>query len=172
MSRQGKIPIRVKALPGEMGAAPRTSAQGRGRNCSSTPCHSCQLTAQTGNIGAAIDSEGLDMSEAPSCSSNETPTPVCDLKTLYWACVHNDPAELQARLDAGVSPEEVSQRDSNGRVRCAGISRAAGDSSAPTPIRAESSRGCSHSLGGLDLSSQGLEQALRRCRFRGQGRGS
>ncbi|XP_021510086.1 photoreceptor ankyrin repeat protein isoform X1 [Meriones unguiculatus] len=56
------------------------------------------------------------MSEAPSCPSTETPTPGCDVKTLYWACVHNDPAELQARLDAGVSPEEASQVDSNGRT--------------------------------------------------------
>lgn len=184
--RQGKTPIRVKAFPGEMGAAPGTSAQDRGRNCPSSLCHSCQLTKegltslpQTGSRGATTDSEGLDMSEAPSCPSDETPTPVCDLKTLYWACVHNDPAELQARLDAGVSPEEVSQTDSNGRVRCPRISRAAGDSSAPTPIPAaswsgspESSRGCPHSLDGLDLSSQGLGQALGRCRFRGQGQGS
>lgn len=57
------------------------------------------------------------MSEALSCPSNETPTPGCHLKTLYWACAHNDPDELQARLDVGVSPEEVSQVDSNGRVR-------------------------------------------------------
>lgn len=57
------------------------------------------------------------MSEALPCPSTEPPTPGCDLKTLYWACVHNDPAELQARLDAGVSPEEASQVDSNGRVR-------------------------------------------------------
>ncbi|XP_055483125.1 photoreceptor ankyrin repeat protein isoform X3 [Psammomys obesus] len=28
------------------------------------------------------------MSEALSCPSTETPTPGCDLKTLYWACVH------------------------------------------------------------------------------------
>ncbi|XP_015855827.3 photoreceptor ankyrin repeat protein isoform X1 [Peromyscus maniculatus bairdii] len=56
------------------------------------------------------------MSEALSCPSNETPTPGCHLKTLYWACAHNDPDELQARLDVGVSPEEVSQVDSNGRT--------------------------------------------------------
>lgn len=59
-----------------------------------------------------------DMSEVPPCPSNKAPTPGCRLKTLYWACVHNDLHELQARLDAGVSPEEASQVDSNGRVRC------------------------------------------------------
>lgn len=58
------------------------------------------------------------MSEALPFPSNKTSTPECNLKTLYWACVHNDLAELQARLDAGVSPEEASQVDSNGRVRC------------------------------------------------------
>ncbi|XP_027251825.2 photoreceptor ankyrin repeat protein isoform X2 [Cricetulus griseus] len=56
------------------------------------------------------------MSEKLSCPSKETPTPLCNLKNLYWACVHNDPTELQARLDAGVSPEEASQVDSNGRT--------------------------------------------------------
>ncbi|XP_021073055.1 photoreceptor ankyrin repeat protein isoform X1 [Mus pahari] len=56
------------------------------------------------------------MSEALPCPSNKTPTPECNLNTLYWACVHNDLAELQARLDAGVSPEEASQVDSNGRT--------------------------------------------------------
>lgn len=121
----GKIPMRVKAFPGETGAAAGTSAQEGRRNCSSTFCHSCQsvkerltVQPQTGSRGATIDLEWLNMSEKLSCPSKETPTPLCNLKNLYWACVHNDPTELQARLDAGVSPEEASQVDSNGRVRC------------------------------------------------------
>ncbi|XP_052016336.1 LOW QUALITY PROTEIN: photoreceptor ankyrin repeat protein [Apodemus sylvaticus] len=56
------------------------------------------------------------MSEAPPCPSDKAPSPGCRLKTLYWACAHNDLAELQARLDAGVSPEEASHVDSNGRT--------------------------------------------------------
>ncbi|XP_070350237.1 photoreceptor ankyrin repeat protein isoform X2 [Equus asinus] len=55
------------------------------------------------------------MSEALSCPSNETPAPGCRLGALYWACVRNDPAQLQARLDDGVSPEEATQVDGNGR---------------------------------------------------------
>lgn len=82
--------------------------------------HSCLLNKE----GLRLEAEeprllqrGLDMSEAPPSPSNKTPTPGCNLKTLYWACVHNDLAELQARLDVGMSPEEASQVDSNGRVR-------------------------------------------------------
>ncbi|XP_014702921.3 photoreceptor ankyrin repeat protein isoform X1 [Equus asinus] len=56
------------------------------------------------------------MSEALSCPSNETPAPGCRLGALYWACVRNDPAQLQARLDDGVSPEEATQVDGNGRT--------------------------------------------------------
>uniref|UniRef100_M0R7C6 Ankyrin repeat domain 33 n=1 Tax=Rattus norvegicus TaxID=10116 RepID=M0R7C6_RAT len=56
------------------------------------------------------------MTEAPPCPGGKTPSPGCGLKTLYWACVHNDLAELQARLDVGVSPDEASQVDGNGRT--------------------------------------------------------
>ncbi|XP_008564357.1 PREDICTED: ankyrin repeat domain-containing protein 33 isoform X1 [Galeopterus variegatus] len=56
------------------------------------------------------------MSEALPCPSSETPAPGCRLGTLYWACVHNNPAQLQAILDGGVSPEEATQVDSNGRT--------------------------------------------------------
>ncbi|XP_016056529.1 PREDICTED: ankyrin repeat domain-containing protein 33 [Miniopterus natalensis] len=56
------------------------------------------------------------MSEALSCSSNETPAPDCLLGALYWACVRNDSAQLQATLDEGVSPEEATQVDGNGRT--------------------------------------------------------
>ncbi|KAM5251200.1 LOW QUALITY PROTEIN: photoreceptor ankyrin repeat protein [Hipposideros larvatus] len=55
------------------------------------------------------------MSEALSCPGNETPAPGCSLRALYWACVRND-AQLQAMLDDGVSPEEATQVDSNGRT--------------------------------------------------------
>uniref|UniRef100_A0A8C5V8Z6 Ankyrin repeat domain 33 n=1 Tax=Microcebus murinus TaxID=30608 RepID=A0A8C5V8Z6_MICMU len=58
----------------------------------------------------------LDMSEALSCPSNETPAPGCGLGALYWACVHNDSTQLQAILDGGVSPEEATQADRNGRT--------------------------------------------------------
>ncbi|MBZ3879007.1 Serine/threonine-protein kinase receptor R3 [Sciurus carolinensis] len=56
------------------------------------------------------------MSEALSCPSEGSPTPRSKLGTLYRACVHNDPAQLQAKLDVGVSPEEATQVDSNGRT--------------------------------------------------------
>uniref|UniRef100_A0A452RFC8 Ankyrin repeat domain 33 n=1 Tax=Ursus americanus TaxID=9643 RepID=A0A452RFC8_URSAM len=56
------------------------------------------------------------MSEASSCpTSQETPAPGCRLGALYWACVRNDPVQLQATLDGGVSPEEAIQVDGNGR---------------------------------------------------------
>ncbi|XP_054574581.1 LOW QUALITY PROTEIN: photoreceptor ankyrin repeat protein [Eptesicus fuscus] len=56
------------------------------------------------------------MSEAPSCPDNETPAPDCRLGALYWACVRNDSAQLQAVLHDGVSPEEAAQVDGNGRT--------------------------------------------------------
>ncbi|KAM6154251.1 photoreceptor ankyrin repeat protein [Erethizon dorsatum] len=56
------------------------------------------------------------MSEALSCPGEETPGPGCRLGALYWACAHNDPVQLQAVLDAGVSPEEATQVDSSGRT--------------------------------------------------------
>ena len=59
---------------------------------------------------------GPDMSEASSCPGSETPAPGCRLGALYWACVRNDPVQLQAALDGGVSPEEAVQVDGNGRV--------------------------------------------------------
>ncbi|XP_066865418.1 photoreceptor ankyrin repeat protein isoform X1 [Kogia breviceps] len=59
---------------------------------------------------------GLDVSEALSCPDNETFTPSCMLGALYWACFRNDTAQLQAMLDDGVSPEEATQVDSNGRT--------------------------------------------------------
>ncbi|XP_045729362.1 photoreceptor ankyrin repeat protein isoform X3 [Mirounga angustirostris] len=56
------------------------------------------------------------MSEASSCpAGQETPAPGCKLGALYWACVRNDPVQLQATLDGGVSPEEATQVDGNGR---------------------------------------------------------
>nr|XP_020740368.1 ankyrin repeat domain-containing protein 33 [Odocoileus virginianus texanus] len=59
---------------------------------------------------------GLDASEALSCPDNEASTPGCTLGALYWACVRNDPAQLQAMLEDGVSPEEATQVDGNGRT--------------------------------------------------------
>ncbi|TKC52702.1 hypothetical protein EI555_004562 [Monodon monoceros] len=59
---------------------------------------------------------GLDVAETLSCPDDETFTPSCVLGTLYWACFHNDTAQLQAMLDDGVSPEEATQVDSNGRT--------------------------------------------------------
>ncbi|ELV13234.1 Ankyrin repeat domain-containing protein 33 [Tupaia chinensis] len=56
------------------------------------------------------------MSEALSCPDNGNPAPGCQLGSLYWACVHNDPTQLQAMLDGGVSPEEATQVDGNGRT--------------------------------------------------------
>ncbi|XP_013363963.1 PREDICTED: ankyrin repeat domain-containing protein 33 isoform X2 [Chinchilla lanigera] len=56
------------------------------------------------------------MSEGLSCPGKETPGPGCRLGALYWACAHNNPVQLQAVLDAGVSPEEATQVDSNGRT--------------------------------------------------------
>nr|KAF6451568.1 ankyrin repeat domain 33 [Molossus molossus] len=56
------------------------------------------------------------MSEAPYCPDSETPAPDCRLGALYWACVRNDSAQLQAMLDDGVSPEEATQVDGNGRT--------------------------------------------------------
>ncbi|XP_070264908.1 photoreceptor ankyrin repeat protein [Myotis yumanensis] len=56
------------------------------------------------------------MSEAPSCPDSETPAPDCRLGALYWACVRNDSAQLQAVLEDGVSPEETTQVDGNGRT--------------------------------------------------------
>lgn len=56
------------------------------------------------------------MSQAPSYLGSGTPTLGCRLGALYRACVHNDSAQLQALLDGGVSPEEATQVDSNGRV--------------------------------------------------------
>nr|XP_035933782.1 photoreceptor ankyrin repeat protein isoform X4 [Halichoerus grypus] len=57
------------------------------------------------------------MSEASSCpAGQETPAPGCRLGALYWACVRNDPVQLQATLDGGVSPEEATQVDGNGRT--------------------------------------------------------
>uniref|UniRef100_A0A2K6NA33 Ankyrin repeat domain 33 n=2 Tax=Rhinopithecus roxellana TaxID=61622 RepID=A0A2K6NA33_RHIRO len=64
----------------------------------------------------ALRRRGLDMSEALPCPGKETPTPGCRLGALYWACVHNDPTQLQAILDGGVSPEEATQVDNNGRT--------------------------------------------------------
>lgn len=61
------------------------------------------------------------MSEALPCPGKDTSTPGCRLGALYWACVHNDPTQLQAILDGGVSPEEATQVDNNGRVRCPGF---------------------------------------------------
>eukprot|EP00069_Balaena_mysticetus_P007923 bmy_19451T0 len=58
----------------------------------------------------------LDISEALSRPDNETFTPSCTLGALYWACSRNDTAQLQAMLDDGVSPEEATQVDSNGRT--------------------------------------------------------
>ncbi|XP_027450540.2 photoreceptor ankyrin repeat protein isoform X3 [Zalophus californianus] len=50
------------------------------------------------------------MSETSSCpAGQETPAPGCRLGALYWACVRNDPVQLQATLDGGVSPEEATQ---------------------------------------------------------------
>ncbi|PNI33112.1 ANKRD33 isoform 6, partial [Pan troglodytes] len=66
----------------------------------------------------ALHRRWLDMSEALPCPGKETPTPGCRLGALYWACVHNDPTQLQAILDGGVSPEEATQVDSNGRATC------------------------------------------------------
>lgn len=117
---RGETPTRVKVFSGETSYSYRdTLARGCRRNCFLVFYHSCLLNKE----GLRLDAEepllprrGLDMSEAPPCPSNNTPTPGCSLKTLYWACVHNDLAELQARLDVGVSPEEASQVDSNGRV--------------------------------------------------------
>ncbi|XP_014397507.1 PREDICTED: ankyrin repeat domain-containing protein 33 [Myotis brandtii] len=56
------------------------------------------------------------MSEAPSCPDSETPAPDCRLGALYWACVRNDSAQLQAVLEDGVSPKEATQVDGNGRT--------------------------------------------------------
>ncbi|XP_060049462.1 photoreceptor ankyrin repeat protein [Erinaceus europaeus] len=56
------------------------------------------------------------MSETLPSLDVETPAPGCSLGTLYWACVRNDPAQLQALLDGGVSPEDAAQVDSNGRT--------------------------------------------------------
>lgn len=56
------------------------------------------------------------MCEALSCPGNETPAPGYRLGALYWACVRNDSAQLQAILDHGVSPEEATQVDGSGRV--------------------------------------------------------
>ncbi|XP_021572509.1 ankyrin repeat domain-containing protein 33 [Carlito syrichta] len=56
------------------------------------------------------------MSEALSAPSDEAAAPGCRLGPLYWACVHNDPTQLQAILDGGVSPEETTQVDGNGRT--------------------------------------------------------
>nr|KAF6372862.1 ankyrin repeat domain 33 [Pipistrellus kuhlii] len=52
------------------------------------------------------------MSAAPTCPDSEARR----LGALYWACVRNDPAQLQAALEAGVSPEEAAQADGNGRT--------------------------------------------------------
>ncbi|XP_051819548.1 photoreceptor ankyrin repeat protein [Antechinus flavipes] len=46
----------------------------------------------------------------------ERPSPSRELGPLYWACVYNDPTKLQAALDRGVSPEEATQVDRNGRT--------------------------------------------------------
>nr|XP_045221228.1 photoreceptor ankyrin repeat protein isoform X5 [Macaca fascicularis] len=56
-----------------------------------------------------LHKRGLDMSEALPCPGKDTSTPGCRLGALYWACVHNDPTQLQAILDGGVSPEEATQ---------------------------------------------------------------
>lgn len=64
---------------------------------------------------------GLGMSGAASCPASGNPAPGCQLAALYWACASNDPTQLQAVLDSGVSPEEATQVDSNGRVRCLGV---------------------------------------------------
>lgn len=56
------------------------------------------------------------MSEALSYHGEEAPASDCRLGTLYWACAHNDPVQLQAVLNAEVSPEEAIQVDSNGRA--------------------------------------------------------
>ncbi|EPQ09598.1 hypothetical protein D623_10023075 [Myotis brandtii] len=65
------------------------------------------------------------MSEAPSCPDSETPAPDCRLGALYWACVRNDSAQLQAVLEDGVSPKEATQVDGNGRVSYQVLPRAA-----------------------------------------------
>lgn len=57
------------------------------------------------------------MSESSSCpTGQETPAPGCRLGALYWGCVRNDPVQLQATLDGGVSPEEATEVDGNGRT--------------------------------------------------------
>lgn len=70
--------------------------------------------------------EGTDCSELSEDSmqlyqedptSSESPAPSHELGPLYWACVCNEPAKLQATLDQGISPEEATQVDRNGRVR-------------------------------------------------------
>lgn len=38
-------------------------------------------------------------------------------KSLYEACVRNDPASLRRILDRGVTKEEVNELDINGKVR-------------------------------------------------------
>lgn len=69
---------------------------------------------------------GLDVSEALSCPDSEASTPSCTLGALYWACVRSDPAQLQAILEAGISPEEATRVDGNGRVsHPGGLCRAA-----------------------------------------------
>ncbi|XP_069908363.1 photoreceptor ankyrin repeat protein isoform X2 [Oryctolagus cuniculus] len=57
------------------------------------------------------------MSGPPSCPGPDSLAPGCrPAAALYWACVRNDTAQLQALLDAGVSPEEATQADGNGRT--------------------------------------------------------
>lgn len=81
------------------------------------------------------------MSEALSCSGNETAAPGCRLGVLYWACVRNDSAQLQAKLDEGVSPEEATQVDGNGRVSHPGaLPRGSGGRSVSSPYRTHPER--------------------------------
>uniref|UniRef100_A0A2K5SGM7 Ankyrin repeat domain 33 n=1 Tax=Cebus imitator TaxID=2715852 RepID=A0A2K5SGM7_CEBIM len=78
-------------------------------------CSFCVLHASCVRGGTHLLLERLDMSEELPCRGKETPAPGSRLGALYWACVHNDPTQLQAILDSGVSPEEATQVDSNGR---------------------------------------------------------
>lgn len=111
------------------------------------------------------------MSEALSCPSNETPAPGCRLGALYWACVRNDPAQLQARLDDGVSPEEATQVDGNGRVSNPGcFPGRLGQLCVPTtPSWSDSLREfrTQHPLPGSSGGREGVGHLWDLCGFRG-----
>lgn len=124
-----------------------------------------------------LHKRGLDMSEALPCPGKDTSTPGCRLGALYWACVHNDPTQLQAILDGGVSPEEATQVDNNGRVRCPGFPGQLGASLHPhhTVLAWLPERGSGaippavlRRKGMVEGGSlQGLGKTLGRCGFRG-----